>query len=81
MRRRTERTYARGDGGALHLVHEVAHGREVGDVRAVGVQSALAARARGQRVDVDLADATGVDLEVQPASHRVLPQLRAGEYE
>lgn len=69
------RTYRRCDGWSLHLVEKVADGLEVFDVCAVGVESAFARCAGGERFDDEFLGSAGVDLEGELCGDWVLPQL------
>jgi hypothetical protein len=59
----------------LHLIQNIANFLKVGDVRSVGIQSALTRGALGEGVNEELESAAGVDLEVQGSGDWVLPQL------
>lgn len=65
-----------GDSGSLHLVDNVTDFLKVLEVSSVGIQSTFTVGARWEWVDNEFLDTTGVDLEMQVASDRVLPADR-----
>mgnify|MGYP007051638831 CR=1 FL=1 len=66
------------DGGPLHLVEQLPHLLDIGEVRAIGVQSAFAVSTLGERSDDELVYTAGVHLEVEVAGDGVLPELSTG---
>ena len=59
----------------LHLVENIPHLLQVLEMSSVRVKGALTSGASRQRVDDKLLNTAGMNLEVQGAGYRVLPEL------
>ena len=69
-------THTRRDSRSLHLVQQITNLLEVRDICAIGVERAFARGALRKWTDEQLMRSAGMHLEMERASHRVLPRLR-----
>ncbi len=68
--------YIGGDGRPLHLVEKLPDLPQVGEVCAVWIQGSFSLCAFRKGIDEHLAYSAGVNLKMESARHRVLPELR-----
>lgn len=63
------------NGGALHLVQQLTNSLQIRDMCTVGIESTFTVSTFGQRLNNEFLGPTWVDLEMEFASARVLPEL------